>query len=59
MEPQWEFDLLTDDGKVLRWPGTDAEDAARRCADAKQVTIVATRPVRHGLFTLGGGTIVG
>lgn len=49
-DPQHEYILLTDDGKRLRWHGRDAEDAARHCADVKGVTIVATKPVRHGLF---------
>lgn len=54
------YELKDDTGKVHKWPGTDEEDAARRCADARQVTIVATRPAdRHGIFTLGAGTIIG
>lgn len=53
------YELLTEDRKVIRWPGHDGEDAARRCSDAKGVTIIASRPIRHGIFVLGGGTIEG
>lgn len=49
-ERLYEYELKTDTGKVIRWPGRDEEDAARRAADCLRVTVVATRPVRHGLF---------
>jgi hypothetical protein len=37
------FDVLTADNKVIRWTGEDGEDACRRVADAKRVTVVAWR----------------
>lgn len=52
--------LRTADGKTVQWPGEDGEDAARRYVDCHRgVTIVASKPIRHGLFVLGGGTILG
>lgn len=61
-EPVRVYELKTDDGKVIRWPGTSGEDAARRAADAKGVTIVASRVAaseRYGIFVLGAGEIIG
>lgn len=49
------FELKTDTGKVLRWNGRDGLDASRRCAEAKQVTIVAFREPRVTLL-VGGPT---
>ena len=43
------YELLTADNRVIEWPGKDGEDAARRCADCKRVTIVAWRKPRMQL----------
>ena len=49
--------------KIVTWTGRDGEDAARRLVDAQRSrgpTVWASRPAdRHGIFTLGGGTIIG
>lgn len=38
-----EYQLLTDDNRVITWHGVDGPDAARRAADCLHVTVVATR----------------
>jgi hypothetical protein len=40
------YELKLADGKVVTWTGTDGVDAAVRCADAKQVTVIAWRTPR-------------
>jgi hypothetical protein len=47
--------------KIVTWTGRGGEDAARRYVDChREHTVIATRlGERHGLFVLGGGTIIG
>ena len=45
------FELKLASGKVVTWEGESGEDAAFRYADChRDVTVVAWRHVRHGLF---------
>lgn len=55
------YDLKLADGRTVSWTGSSGEDAARRYVDGHHgATVVATRSAeRHGLFVLGGGTIIG
>ena len=46
---QRKYDLLTADNKVIEWTGESGEDAARRAADAKRVTVVAWREPKVSL----------
>lgn len=48
------YELLTADNRVIEWPGENGEDAARRCADCKRVTIVAWREPRVQLRIWAG-----
>lgn len=54
------FDLKLASGKVVTWPGVDAEAAARRYVDVHRgEAVVATRPGdRHGIFVWGGARII-
>jgi len=50
------FRLKLASGKVVEWEGEDGEDAARRYVDVFQdATVVAHKPIRHGLFQYGRG----
>ena len=40
------YQLLTADNVVIDWQGKDGVDASKRCADARQVTIIAWREPR-------------
>lgn len=46
-----EYELKLDNGKTVKWVGDDELDAATRYCDCHRgATIVATRPILHGLF---------
>jgi len=61
MEELTMYELKLATGKVVRWPGADETDAAVRYVDAhRDAVVVATRPAdQHGLYVLGGATIIG
>lgn len=40
------YELKLSDNRVITWQGSDGIDAATRCADALQVTVVAWRTPR-------------
>lgn len=41
----YEFELLVNGGKIVKWDGNTGQDAARRYADSHpSVTVYATRP---------------
>jgi hypothetical protein len=44
--PQYTFELLTSERKVVTWEGATWEEAARRAADCLNVTIIAWRTPR-------------
>jgi hypothetical protein len=45
-----EYELkLAEGGKVV-WEGTDGINAARRYVDCKGGTVIAWRPITHGVF---------
>jgi hypothetical protein len=45
------YELRLATGMVVRWQGHDERDAAERYADShRDAVVVATRPIRHGLF---------
>ena len=45
------YELLLEGRKVVRWPGSDEINAAERYVDChRDAVVVATRPIRHGLF---------
>lgn len=47
--PAFKLKLAT--GAVVEWSGDDEEAAARRYVDAhRDATVVAVKPIRHGLF---------
>ncbi len=56
---QERYQLKLTSGKVAEWPGKDGKDAARRYVDCHQeAKVVATRPIRHGLFQYGRGSTI-
>ena len=53
------YELLTGEGKTVKWEGSDGVNAAERYVDChRDETIVAWREPRHGLF-VGAGNIDG
>ena len=51
-----EFELKLASGKVVTWTGETGEDAAYRYTDCFQgTTVVAGRPIRHGIFLYNPG----
>ena len=56
---QERYQLKLASGKVVEWVGEDGVDAARRYVDCHQTkTVVATRPIRHGLFQYGRSSTI-
>ena len=46
MKPQYEFEFLTEDRKVITWTGETWREAAERAVDCLGVTIIAWRHPR-------------
>jgi hypothetical protein len=45
------YELKLASGAVVTWNGASETDAAKRYADChRDATVIATRPIRHGLF---------
>ena len=54
-----EYELKLSNGKIVEWVGTSGENAAMRYADCnKDITVIAFRPVTHGIFLYGGQNII-
>lgn len=49
MQAQNTYELMLSDNSVVRWSGTDGENAAVRCADCTGKTVVAWREFHDGL----------
>lgn len=50
MKPQYEFEFLTSDNKVVKWHGETWEEAARAAANCLKIEIVAWRTPRYELL---------
>jgi hypothetical protein len=50
-DPVRDYQLKLATGQVVTWQGSSEIDAAKRYVDChRDAVVVATRPVRHGLF---------
>jgi hypothetical protein len=54
-----EYELKLSNGKVVTWDGTDGLNACIRYADCfKDVTVIAWREVKTGVFPYNGNAII-